>query len=176
MIVMEKKKEKKNVVPFLDAMMIAFFPRNIHWSSLLINSIWPPYRLKGLLRRVYFPWDRINWIKEEQSTSDSKDFIIPRDFLKQVSIKVWETTKKQLVYVTKPASSQCHLIFIIKFLFHDVSFLWHELFSAQGFFLARLFRAEKNRIENKMSCRKKKSCQRKLTSRKRNLMIKTRWH
>ena len=25
-----KKKEKKNVVPFLDAMMIAFFPRNIH--------------------------------------------------------------------------------------------------------------------------------------------------
>ena len=122
-------------------MMIAFFPRNIHWSSLLINSIWPPYRLKGLLRRVYFPWDCINWIKEEQS-SDSKDFIIPRDFLKQVSIKVWETTKKQLVYVTKPASSQCHLIFIIKFLFHDVSFLWHELFSGINLgtvsFLARM--------------------------------------
>ena len=171
MIVMEKKKEKKNVVPFLDAMMIAFFPRNIHWSSLLINSIWPPYRLKGLLRRVHFPWDRINWIKEEQS-SDSKDFIIPRDFLKQVSIKVWETTKKQLVYVTKPASSQCHLIFIIKFLFHDVSFLWHELFSAQLFFFGTTFSwYRKRKVVPKI-----KSCQRKLTSWKRNLMIKIRWH
>ena len=156
MIVMEKKKEKKNVVPFLDAMMIAFFPRNIHWSSLLINSIWPPYRLKGLLRRVYFPWERINWIKEEQS-SDSKDFIIPRDFLKQVSIKVWETTKKQLVYVTKPASSQCHLIFIIKFLFHDVSFLWHELFSAQGFFFGHDFFVPKKMVSKTKSRADKKS-------------------
>ena len=162
MIVMEKKKEKKNVVPFLDAMMIAFFPRNIHWSSLLINSIWPPYRLKGLLRRVYFPWDRINWIKEEQSTSDSKDFIIPRDFLKQVSIKVWETTKKQLVYVTKPASSQCRLIFIIKFLFHDVSFLWHELFSAQGFFFGTTF-----------SCRKKWYRKQKVVPKKKVVPEKT---
>ena len=40
-----------------------------------------------LLRHVYFPWDRINWIKEEQS-SDGKDFIIPRDLLKPVSIKL----------------------------------------------------------------------------------------
>ena len=157
MIVMEKKKEKKNVVPFLDAMMIAFFPRKIHWSSLLINSIWPPYRLKGLLRRVYFPWDRINWIKEEQSTSDSKDFIIPRDFLKQVSIKVWETTKKQLVYVTKPASSQCHLIFIMKFLFHDVSFLWHELFSAQRFFFWHDFFVPKKMVSKTKSRAEKKS-------------------
>ena len=153
-----------------------FSPRNILWSSLLINSIWPPYRLKGLLRRVYFPWDRINWIKEEQSTSDSKDFIIPRDFLKQVSIKVWETTKKQLVYVTKPASSQCHLVFIIKFLFHDVSFLWHELFSAQRFKFGTTFSCRKKWYRKQKVVPKKKSCQRKLTSRKRNLMIKTRWH
>ena len=90
-------------------MMMAFFPKNIHWSSLFppktrVNtdrvppghpitllksdkSIWPSYRLKGLLRRVYFPWERINWIKEEQS-SDGKDFIIPRDLLKPVSIKL----------------------------------------------------------------------------------------
>ena len=38
-------------------------------------------------RRVYFPWVRINWIKEELSNYD-KDFIISWDLLKAVSIKL----------------------------------------------------------------------------------------
>ena len=64
--------KKKIVVPGLGVIMIAFFSRIIQWSSLfsrkarvnnqrvpsrhpitdslnLINSIWPPYRFKGLL-------------------------------------------------------------------------------------------------------------------------------
>ena len=40
-------------------------------------------------RRVYFLWDRINWIKEELS-NDGKDFIIPWDLLKPVSLKLKE--------------------------------------------------------------------------------------
>ena len=40
-------------------------------------------------RRVYFPFDRINWIKEEQS-NDGLAFIIPWDLLKPVSVKLKE--------------------------------------------------------------------------------------
>ena len=40
-------------------------------------------------RRVYFPKGRINWIKEELS-DDGKDFRIPWDLLKPVSIKLKE--------------------------------------------------------------------------------------
>ena len=36
---------------------------------------------------MYFPWVRINWIKEELS-NDDKDFIISWDLLKPVSIKL----------------------------------------------------------------------------------------
>ena len=38
---------------------------------------------------MYFLWDRINWIKEELS-NDGKDFIIPWDLLKPVSLKLKE--------------------------------------------------------------------------------------
>ena len=55
-------------------------------------------------RRVYFPWDRINWIKEVLS-NDGKAFLIPRDLLKPVSIKLKERYGKpqKQVYVTEPA-------------------------------------------------------------------------
>ena len=36
---------------------------------------------------MFFPWDRINWIKEVLS-SDGKDFIIPWDLQKPVYIKI----------------------------------------------------------------------------------------
>ena len=38
---------------------------------------------------MYFLWDRINWIKEELS-NDGKDFIVPWDLLKTVSLKLKE--------------------------------------------------------------------------------------
>ena len=40
-------------------------------------------------RRLYFPFDRINWIKEEPS-NDGLAFIIPWDLLKPVSVKLKE--------------------------------------------------------------------------------------
>ena len=40
-------------------------------------------------RRVYFPWDRVDWIKEALS-NDGKDFIIRWDLLKPVYIKIKE--------------------------------------------------------------------------------------
>ena len=54
---------------------------------------------------MYFPWDRNNWIKEELST-DGKDFIIPRNLLKPVSMKQKERYGKpayKQVYVSKLA-------------------------------------------------------------------------
>ena len=41
------------------------------------------------MRRLYFPWDRIYWIKEGLSNY-GKAFIIPWDLLKPVSIKLKE--------------------------------------------------------------------------------------
>ena len=45
-------------------------------------------------RREYFPWDRINWIKEALS-NDGKDFIIPLGFaetsLHKNKREIWET-------------------------------------------------------------------------------------
>ena len=40
-----------------------------------------------------FPWVGINWIKEELSNG-GKDFIIPLDLLKPVSIKLKERYRK----------------------------------------------------------------------------------
>ena len=49
--------------------------------------------------RVYFPRDRINWIKEVLS-NDYKVFVIPWDLLKPVykktERKIWETIKTGL--------------------------------------------------------------------------------
>ena len=48
---------------------------------------------------MYFPWGRINWIKEVLS-NDYKVFVIPWDLLKPVyketERKIWETIKTGL--------------------------------------------------------------------------------
>ena len=47
-------------------------------------------------RRVYFPWDRINWIKDVLS-NDSKAFLISWDFLKPVYVKLKERYGKLII-------------------------------------------------------------------------------
>ena len=54
---------------------------------------------------MYYPWDRNDWIKDELS-ADGKDFIIPRNLLKPVSMKQKERYGKpayKQVYVSKLA-------------------------------------------------------------------------
>ena len=60
----------------------------------------------------------------------------------EIHYNIFNTAVFLVLFSTEP--SQCHLIFIIKFLFQDVSFLWHEvffrhdfLFSVPFFFSAR---------------------------------------
>ena len=70
---------------------------------------------------MYFPWDRNNWIKEELST-DGKDFIIPSNLLKPVSIKQKERYGKpyKQVNVSKLARRALPDKFAYRFC-HDAS-------------------------------------------------------
>ena len=45
---------------------------------------------------MYFPWDRINWIKDVLS-NDSKAFLISWDFLKPVYTKLKERYGKLII-------------------------------------------------------------------------------